>query len=246
MRSLQSIFVMTLPFFYIKNIITDHKNIVLDEDTSKHVVSVLRMKAGEELHLTDGKGYLLTAEIINDNKKYCETIITNIQFTDAHTRKISIAVSLIKNATRFEWFLEKATEIGVTEIIPLICERTERQHFRPDRMKNVLVSAMLQSRQTWLPLMREPVAFEKVVEQSDQQQKLIAHCLDTNRKDLQAIVGKNSSSLVILIGPEGDFSRKEIDFALANQFDPVAIGDTRLRTETAAVVAAALLKMLNA
>jgi 16S rRNA (uracil1498-N3)-methyltransferase len=236
---------MTLPFFYIENIDHNNSTVVLDEDTSKHVVSVLRMKLGEKLHLTDGKGHLLTAEIINDHKKRCETRIVDTRFTPVHSRKISIAISLIKNATRFEWFLEKATEIGITEIIPLICERTERQQVRQERMKNVLISSMLQSRQTWLPILQEPVAFNKVVERSGQGQRLIAHCANENKTRLWAVVDKNIVSPIILIGPEGDFTKEEIDYALAHQFNAVALGDTRLRTETAGVVAATLLKMLD-
>ena len=236
---------MTLPFFYIENIDKNNSTVVLDEDTSKHVVSVLRMKTGEQLHLTDGKGHLLTAEITNDHKKKCETKIVETQFTPVHAQKISIAISLVKNATRFEWFLEKATEIGITEIIPLICERTEREHFRYDRMKNVLISAMLQSRQVWLPLLHEPVAFKEVVEQSGHLQKLIAHCADGNKKSLHAVVDKNFSSRIILIGPEGDFSKQEIEFAIEHLFIAVALGDTRLRTETAGMVAATLLKMAD-
>ena len=235
---------MTLPFFYIENI-DNNSTVVLDEDTSKHVVSVLRMKRTEQLHLTDGKGHLLTAEITNDHKKKCETKIVDVQFTPVHARKISIAISLVKNATRFEWFLEKATEIGITEIIPLICERTGREHFRFDRMKNVLISAMLQSRQVWLPILYEPVAFNAVVEQSGHLQKLIAHCADENKKSLNAVVDKNCSSQIILIGPEGDFSKQEIEFAMQHQFVAVALGDTRLRTETAGMVAATILKMAD-
>jgi 16S rRNA (uracil1498-N3)-methyltransferase len=236
---------MTLPFFYIEKIDNNNSTVVLDEDTSKHVVSVVRMKMGEQLHLTDGKGHLLTAEITNDHKKRCETKIVDAQFTPVHARKISIAISLVKNATRFEWFLEKATEIGITEIIPLICERTEREHFRFDRMKNVLISAMLQSRQVWLPILHEPVAFNALVEQSGHLQKLIAHCADENKKSLNAVVDKNCSSQIILIGPEGDFSKQEIEFAIQHHFIAVALGDTRLRTETAGIVAATLLKMVD-
>jgi 16S rRNA (uracil1498-N3)-methyltransferase len=236
---------MTLPFFYIENINNNNSTVVLDEDTSKHVVSVLRMKTGEQLHLTDGKGHLLRAEITNDHKKKCETKIVETQFTPVHARKISIAISLVKNATRFEWFLEKATEIGITEIIPLICERTEREHFRYDRMKNVLISAMLQSRQVWLPLLHEPVAFKEMVEQSGHLQKLIAHCADDNKKSLTALADKKCSSQIILIGPEGDFSRQEIEFAIEHHFIAVALGDTRLRTETAGMFAAVLLKTGN-
>ncbi len=149
-----------LPIFYIEDARTNHDLIVLDEDTSKHVVSVLRMKTGDQLHLTDGKGLLLTTTIADDHKKKCTVKIIQSGFTDPAPRKTTIAISLIKNITRFEWFLEKATEIGITEIIPLLCERTERQHFRYQRMKAVLISAMLQSQQCWLPVLKEPVKLD--------------------------------------------------------------------------------------
>ena len=144
---------MAFPFFYINEYNSSQKEIVLDEDTSRHMVQVLRMKEGEKLNLTDGKGNLITAEIIDDHKKHCSVKIIDSQFTTHDSRKITIAISLLKNTNRFEWFLEKATEIGVNEIIPLICERTEKQKFRYDRMKGICISAMLQSQQCWLPVL---------------------------------------------------------------------------------------------
>ena len=133
---------MALPFFYIESFDARAKTIVLDEDTSRHVVQVLRMKEGEKLNLTDGKGSLISAEISDAHKKHCEVIIEKTRHKGQGTKKIIIAISLLKNANRFEWFLEKATEIGVSEIIPLICERTEKQKFRYDRMKGICISAM--------------------------------------------------------------------------------------------------------
>ena len=138
---------MALPIFYV----SQYKNeelLLLSEDTSRHVVQVLRMKKGELLQLTDGKGSLLTTAVIDDHKKNCTVAIKEKVFNAAPGRRVSIAISLLKNAARFEWFLEKATEIGVAEIVPLKCDRTEKQHFRLDRMKNILIAAMLQSQQT--------------------------------------------------------------------------------------------------
>src|SRR6188768_40717 len=151
---------MTLPFFYIPDYNSSQKEIVLDEDTSRHVVQVLRMKVGEKLNLTDGKGNLITAEVIDAHKKHCSVKIIDSQLTIHDSRKITIAISLLKNTSRFEWFLEKAAEIGVSEIVPLICERTEKQKFRYDRMKGICISAMLQSQQTWLPVLHEPKQFD--------------------------------------------------------------------------------------
>jgi 16S rRNA (uracil1498-N3)-methyltransferase len=160
--------------------------------------------------------------------------------------KVSIAISLVKSPARFEWFLEKATELGVSEIVPIICERTERQHFRYERMKAILVSAMLQSQQVWLPVLKEPIKFETLVREEsmpNERVKLIAHCEDSTKQQLSSLkIGKTSDS-IILIGPEGDFTSKEIEHALEHNYLPVALGETRLRTETAGVAAAVLLCM---
>jgi 16S rRNA (uracil1498-N3)-methyltransferase len=200
------------------------------------------MNVGEHIRLTDGKGNLLTAAIEEEHRKHCRVKITDKLFKAAASRKTTIAVSLIKNNSRFEWFLEKATEIGVNEIIPLICERTEKQKFRTDRMQNILISAMLQSQQSWLPVLREPVVFKTAVGEFAHQQKFIAHCVDEEKRNLADFVNDSFYSEVILIGPEGDFTKDEIDLAVQHHFVPVALGETRLRTETAAIVAATILK----
>ncbi|HEU5167146.1 MAG TPA: RsmE family RNA methyltransferase [Chitinophagaceae bacterium] len=234
---------MTLPFFYIEEFDPSQKEIVLDEDASRHVVQVLRMKEGEKLNLTDGKGNLITAEIIDDHKKHCTVKVIDSRFTSHISRKITIAISLLKNANRFEWFLEKATEIGVSEIIPLVCERTEKQKFRYDRMKGICISAMLQSQQVWLPELYEPVKYIEYIQSitvNTNLTKFIAHCEDkAGKKNLSTLQPLNHSA--ILIGPEGDFTNQEIGLALQNNFIPVSLGETRLRTETAGVVAATLL-----
>ena len=234
---------MALPFFYINEYNPSQKEIVLDEDTSRHVAQVLRMKKGEKLNLTDGKGNLITAEISEAHKKHCAVNIQHSTFNIQHIRKITIAISLLKNTSRFEWFLEKATEIGVSEIIPLICERTEKQKFRYDRMKGICISALLQSQQTRLPILHEPVQFGDLVKrQFDDCNKMIAHCIDEEKQSLHLQISKSSNRL-ICIGPEGDFTEDEIELALQNDFRPVSLGDTRLRTETAGIVAATLLSI---
>ena len=236
---------MTLPFFYISEYIPSQKEIILDEDTSRHVVQVLRMKEGEKLNLTDGKGSLITAEVMDAHKKHCSVRVIDSQLSTQDSRKVIIAISLLKNTSRFEWFLEKATEVGVSEIIPLICERTEKQKFRYDRMKGICISAMLQSQQTWLPELHEPKQFNHLaIEQFDDQQKFIAHCEESDQKNsLSTFQPLNHST--ILIGPEGDFTKQEIELALLNNFIPVSLGETRLRSETAGVVAATLLKFAD-
>jgi len=236
---------MALPFFYINEYNTSQKEIILDEDTSRHVVQVLRMKEVEKLNLTDGKGNLITAEIVDAHKKHCSVKITDSKLTAHDSRKVTIAISLLKNTSRFEWFLEKATEIGVSEIIPLICERTEKQKFRYDRMKGICISAMLQSQQCWLPILDEPVKYTEYIKSIKDDAgltKFIAHCEEQGQKNsLSTFQPLNHST--ILIGPEGDFTKQEIELALYNNFIPVSLGETRLRTETAGIVAATLLKL---
>lgn len=234
---------MALPFFYSEEIKTTTNQFVLNEETSKHVVQVLRMQQGEQLRLTDGKGNLYTAEIIDANRKKCSVKILSFTQQPAASKKISIAVSLIKNSTRFEWLLEKASEIGVSEIIPLLCSRTEKQHFRHDRMKSILISSMLQSQQSWLPKMHEPVKFSTFVQQPLEGQLFIAHC-EEDKPRIELTSYQPFKDATILIGPEGDFTDDEIALAGYNNFKPVILGETRLRTETAAVVAATLLKTL--
>lgn len=233
---------MALPFFYITNYDLSQKEIVLDEDTSRHVIQVLRMKEGEKLNLTDGKGNLITAEISDAHKRHCAVKVIDSRFTTHDSRKIIIAISLLKNTNRFEWFLEKATEIGVSEIIPLICERTEKQKFRYDRIKGICVSAMLQSQQAWLPLLHEPVKcieYINSVKGNADLTKFIAHCEEEKKQTLSSLINHHSS--LILIGPEGDFTKQEIELALQNDFISVSLGETRLRSETAGIVAATLL-----
>lgn len=240
-----------LPFFYIPSYGKGQTEITLDEDNSRHIVQVLRMKPGERLQLTDGKGNLLTVYIIDAHKKKCIVSVEETVSFGPRKKRVCIAISLLKNANRFEWFLEKAMEIGVSEIIPLLCERTEKQHFRQERMQALLVSAMLQSQQTQLPELRAPTPFNEIVENAGQNRRFIAHCVGEKNADknmaaekktsLKETVDQAADSSLILIGPEGDFSQKEIELALKHAFVPVSLGGTRLRSETAGVVAATLL-----
>lgn len=230
---------MALPYFYIDSLETD--TLTLDEDTSKHVVQVLRKKVGDEVLLTNGKGVKATATITDDNRKRCGVRLSRQVREEEPQPRIGIAISLVKNTARFEWFLEKATEIGVREIVPLLCERTEKEKFRHDRLNNILISAMLQSQQCWLPVLHEPVNYTAAIERTDYAHKFIAHCLPEGKQSLaQLASGLNGSSL-IFIGPEGDFSEGEISAALQKGAQPVSLGNTRLRTETAGMVAAVLL-----
>lgn len=237
---------MSLPYFYVADLSGD--TLTLEEDTSKHIVQVLRMQVDELLLLTDGKGTKATASIIDANRKRCTVKLADRTHEPASAASVAIGISLVKNASRFEWFLEKATEVGVTEIIPLLCDRTEKEKFRHDRLQSILISAMLQSQQCWLPILHQPAAFSEVVTQTNTQHKFIAHCLPNEKKQLAAALIHhspfNTPGFIILIGPEGDFTETEIATALAKGFEPVALGNTRLRTETAGMVAATLLCQL--
>ncbi len=235
---------MPLPFFFIEEFSPGDTVVALQEEASRHIVQVLRMKAGEQLQLTDGKGNLLTAEISDDHKKKCVVKIQDVTHQAQRTRRITIGISLLKNASRFEWFLEKATEIGITAIVPLVCGRTEKQHFRYERMKNILISAMLQSQQAWLPELKHPTPVAGIMEQPEYAQKFIAHCTDDAKISLADAVNPATGSQIILIGPEGDFTKEEIEYSFQHHFIPVTLGETRLRTETAGIVAAALLANL--
>ena len=238
---------MASPFFYTETLSPSENIILLNEENSKYIVQVLRMENGEQLKLTDGKGNIYAAEITEAHKKKCIVKVTETNIVKSPESKVCIAMSPVKNNSRFEWFLEKATEMGVTEIIPLMCARTEKQHFRYDRMKCILISAMLQSQQACLPILNEPVKFNDFIKSSAEthRKKYIAHCAEESKTSLKNVVSeqatKSPNDSVILIGPEGDFTSDEITLALHADFIPVALGNTRLRTETAAIVAAALL-----
>jgi 16S rRNA (uracil1498-N3)-methyltransferase len=231
-----------IPFFYIAEY-NGQPEVTLGEDASRHIVQVLRMRKGDLVNLTDGKGNFMNGMITDDHKKYCAVAVVSARFQEKSKRKVSIAISLLKNTSRFEWFLEKATEIGVDEIIPIICERTEKEKFRFDRLSGICTSAMLQSQQVWLPVMHHPVAFgDWITHKYEGYDKLIAHCLvEEARNELARLSMKDNR--LICIGPEGDFTDDEIQQAIHLSFVPVSLGESRLRTETAGVVAATLLRM---
>lgn len=235
---------MSNPYFYFANLAKQVDEFVLDENSSRHIVQVLRMKTGETLRLTDGKGLSALATIQDSHKKRCIVHITEKHLRQPPERRVIIALSLLKNASRFEWFLEKASELGVDEIIPLKCMRTEKQQFRMERMRNILESALIQSQQVWVPVLQEPQIFASWIGQAKAEQKFIAHCEATEKNKLSEIIDPKLSSQLILIGPEGDFTDEEIRMAHDAHFIAVGLGENRLRSETAAVAAAAILKLL--
>jgi len=235
---------MQLPFFYHQQHADAENTIALSEETSKHMVSVLRMNEGEQFHLTDGNGHLLLATLSHAHKKHAEAYIVKKDFYQPPANEVVIAISLLKNSGRFEWFLEKATEIGVSEIVPLLCERTERQHFRKDRFEGVLISALLQSRQCWLPILNEPRKISDFITDPNTKpaDRFIAHCDEQYRADLASHPRKNQR-VCLMIGPEGDFTPQEIQNAVAAGYLPVSLGENRLRSETAGMVGVTLLNM---
>ncbi|MEO5788248.1 16S rRNA (uracil(1498)-N(3))-methyltransferase [Gelidibacter sp.] len=206
------------------------------KDESRHIVKVLRKSSGDQLQITNGKGWLFTAEITIADLKNCTAIILSKSFEPSRNYKVHLAVAPTKMNDRYEWFLEKATEIGVDTITPIICDHSERKAIKNDRFEKILQSAMKQSLHYYMPELQEAISFSDFVAHPFYGQKFIAHCEETERTSLKNAL-QPSADVLILIGPEGDFSSAEIKLAIASGFKPVTLGNTRLRTETAAIVA---------
>jgi 16S rRNA (uracil1498-N3)-methyltransferase len=228
-----------VPFFYFPSLKDATGAVNMDDEMRRHVVTVLRMEVGEKIMLMDGKGTVAEASIEEANKKNLRVQLGNKIFHPAPETKTILAISLLKNPSRFEWMLEKVTEIGITDIIPLIAERTERIHFRMERMQQILVSASIQSKQYWMPTLHSPQKLKDFVEGAKYNHKFIAHCID----DKKNLLVKQEEDALLLVGPEGDFTATEISHAVEHGFIAVTLGESRLRTETAGVVGAVLLKI---
>ena len=233
-----------MQLFYNSDINQGDTTFIFDKEESKHIVKVLRKKEGDNIFITNGLGYLFESEVILSSEKKCEVKITKETFYQPNSFYTHIAVAPTKMNERIEWFLEKATEIGIHEITPIICDHSERKVFKIDRAEKIIQAAMKQSLHFYLPKINEPITLSEFVKKQLDGQKFIAHCEETDRKSFQKEVIKNEI-ITILIGPEGDFSTKEINLAIANQFIPVTLGNTRLRTETAALVACHTIALLN-
>lgn len=225
-----------MQLFYTSEINSLTTEFSFDKEESKHIVKVLRKKEGNILHVTNGLGFLFFTEIILASEKKCTVKINSYEEHPATDFYLHLAVAPTKMNERYEWFLEKATEIGIHEITPLICEHSERKVIKNERFDKIIQSAMKQSNQFYLPKLNEPISFKDFIKQNHTGNLLIAHCEETQKKSLKEII-KPKDTYVILIGPEGDFSEKEITIAIENNFTPVSLGNTRLRTETAAIVA---------
>jgi len=207
-----------------------------DKEESKHIIKVLRKKDGDILHVTNGLGYLFTTKITLASEKNCTVKITAIALQEPLNYQLHLAVAPTKMNDRFEWFLEKATEIGLTKITPILCDHAERKHINLERLEKVIISAMKQSNQCYLPKIHPFTPFTAFVKAERTGQLFVAHCEETERYSLKSKLNPNQQT-TILIGPEGDFSSSEIQLALTQNFQPVTLGLTRLRTETAALAA---------
>jgi len=216
----------------------------LSSEESKHICKVLRKKEGDTLNFTDGKGNLLTAKVTTtDMHKTRVKVVSKEQKNKQHNYYLHIAISPTKNIDRFEWFLEKACEIGIDEITPIICNRSERKVIKDERCNRILLSAMKQSLKFHLPKLNKAILLKDFVKQDFDGAKYIAHCGDTEKTELKNM--PKAKKNLILIGPEGDFSQKEIGITLQNNFKTVSLGRSRLRTETAGIVAVNSINIKN-
>ena len=230
-----------MQLFYTNNSETEF---TLPSEESKHITKVLRKKEGDTLHFTDGKGNLLIAEITtSDQRKTRVKLIDKIIQEKQHNYYLHIAIAPTKNMDRFEWFLEKSTEIGIDEITPIICDHSERKVVKIERGNRILLSAMKQSLKHHLPKLNETISFKDFIKQDFEGKKYIAHCEEGKKIELRK--EKKEKRTLILIGPEGDFSPAEIKNSTTNNFTPISLGNSRLRTETAGVVTVATINIIT-
>lgn len=235
-----------MQLFYNPNIKPEDTSFIFDKIESKHIVKVLRKKVGDLLEVTNGNGHFFTTEIMLTSPSACKVKITNTRFQDPLPYKLHIAVAPTKLNDRYEWFLEKATEIGITSITPIICDHSERKVIKPERYERIIQSAMKQALHAYLPVLNPTISFNEFInlQQEIAAVKLIAHCEPTQKETLKSCVHAGQE-VIMLIGPEGDFSADEIEKALSSQFIPVTLGNSRLRTETAAIAAVHSIAFIN-
>lgn len=238
-----------MQLFYQENIEDTVTEFTFDKIESKHIIRVLRKKEGDILHLTNGKNQLFVGKIIVANDRKCKLRITEKKIVKTQrSYRVCIAIAPTKNNDRLEWFLEKATEIGVDEIYPIICEHSERKIIKKERLDKIVITAMKQSLQLQLPTLHDALSFKAFMALDHPNQKFIAYCereSDTSTRNSLKKAMQTQQDICILIGPEGDFSPKEITLALKDNFIPVSLGATRLRTETAGIVAVHTIAVLN-
>jgi len=232
---------MPVPYFYEPSLTIGVNQFTLSSETSKHCVQVLRMQEGASIDITNGVGEVFNATIQIAHKNNSQVSIQGYQSIAASKQKITLGISLLKNAVRLEWLFEKATEMGIHRIVPLLCERTIHERFKMDRMQNIIQSAMIQSQQAWLPSLSEPIEFKAFINTYKASVNLIAHCEPTDKKNIKEIIAVEDVNL--LIGPEGDFSNSEITTATQRNYTSIHLGPSRLRTETAGIFALSVLKI---
>jgi 16S rRNA (uracil1498-N3)-methyltransferase len=225
-----------MQLFYNATINEVTETFTFDREESKHIIKVLRKKDGDILFVTNGLGFLFKTEIVLASDSKCTVQIVSFEKASIPKYNLHIVVAPTKMNDRYEWFLEKATEIGVQEITPIICDRSERKVINMERFEKILLSALKQSNALYLPKLNPAISFKEFVKNKYTGLQLIAHCEETDKKTLKSVLQPNTD-ITVLIGPEGDFSDKEITLALEQNYIPVTLGNTRLRTETAAVVA---------
>ena len=234
-----------MQLFYNKDISPENNQITFDKNESRHIVRVLRKKEGDFLYITNGNGYLFTCEILISNDKKCVAdIIKSEEKPKPWNYYLHIAIAPTKNNDRYEWFLEKATEIGIDEITPIICQNSERKVLKVERMEKILQSAMKQSLKFTLPKLNEPVKLTDFINKPQQGKTCIAHCEEQEKTLLKEHITSNED-VTLLIGPEGDFSVTEIQKALEKNYLPITLGESRLRTETAGIVATQSISFIN-
>jgi 16S rRNA (uracil1498-N3)-methyltransferase len=233
-----------MQLFYNPNITESTEFFSFDKEESKHIIKVLRKRDQDILFVTNGLGFLFKTEITLAIETKCTVKILSFEQAPAMKYRLHLAVAPTKMNDRYEWFLEKATEIGIAEITPIICDHSERKQIKTDRFEKIVQSAMKQSNQYYLPKLNEPMAFKDFIKTKQEGLQLIAHCEETSKKTLKEILKPNQNAM-LLIGPEGDFSNKEIQLAIENKYIPVSLGNTRLRTETAAIVACHSVVFIN-
>lgn len=233
-----------MQLFYYPFLDSSVSQFTLPEEESKHIVKVLRKKEGDVLNITNGKGYWFKAKIIFANIKKCRAEVFDTTKEHPSRHWLHLAVAPTKLNDRFEWFLEKATEIGVNEITPIICERSERKTIKIERLRKVVQSGMKQSLQTYLPKLNEAISAKEFLAANREGLQFIAHCENDEKMDLKRRVAPDKD-ITIMIGPEGDFSKPEIELAYEKGFLPVSLGKNRLRTETAAIVACTIVNTIN-
>jgi len=234
-----------MQLFYNPNVKAEDKEIIFPKDESKHIVKVLRKKEGDLLNVTNGNGNIFKTEITLVTPQQCIAKVMEVETQPEPDYYLHLAVAPTKMNDRFEWFLEKATEIGINEITPIICEHSERKVVKLNRFERVIQSAMKQSLHLTIPKLNEAIKASDFIKINDFEHKFIAHCEEGEEKvSLKSSIQKGGKS-VILIGPEGDFSLKEIELAINNNWQPVSLGNSRLRTETAAIVACHTVALAN-